>query len=426
MLDRWRISFSREINGNQCFCLFQEKGFGLFALSSLQPGTLLLVERSFADVPIKSNEQLVDESSHQILFALTQKSEHRSGGEGSTAAGKYLRQTSLELLKKMEIRILIDPKQSLEKLSHLTPLRLHFQRQKSDDEDEYHVLPYRTFFELYERNVIGPGLWPKLSRFNHSCLPNCYFLLINQLCFVSVLKPIGIGEELTISYLPSVYNSYIERTLRLRDYYIDECQCSLCSYDRKIGQADMQQLCRQFEENEDDEDKRRYLFKNLIYRYGSSRPLGFIEQLNQLKRSVNIEIFVEQVKHGYLTHPFILNYLLSHLDKYEKLKSIFQMLDEEFAYFNWPIVDQRQRWTALIESLMQLLQNWREYVRFFFLVASLSNKEIKTISQQKLIAFITTCLNSSRSSNQGHGMNTIILPVTSWETQSKARRHLHF
>ena len=323
----------------------------------MQAGTLLLVERSFADVPMRSNEHLVDDPSHLILFALTQKSEHRSGVEGSTAAGKYLRQTSLELLKKMETRILLDPKQAMEKLAHLTPLRQQFHRQKCDDDDEYHLLPYRTFFELYERNVIGSGLWPKLSRFNHSCLPNCLFLVINQLCFVSVLHSVDTGEELTISYLPSVYNSYIERTLRLREYYIDECQCSLCDYDRTVGQAELQQLCRQFEENEEDEDRRRYLVKHLLHRYGPSRPLGFVEQLSQLKRSVNVEIFVEQVKHGYLAHPYILNYLLSHLNKSEKLKETLQMLNNEFAYFNWPLVDQRQGWTSLLQSLIQILES---------------------------------------------------------------------
>ncbi|CAF4331933.1 unnamed protein product, partial [Rotaria magnacalcarata] len=74
-------------------------------------------------------------------------------------------------------------------MSHLLPLRQQPLRKKSDDED-YQLLPYKLLVELFERNVIGSGLWPKLARFNHSCLPNCQFIIINRLCFLSVLKPI--------------------------------------------------------------------------------------------------------------------------------------------------------------------------------------------------------------------------------------------
>lgn len=334
----------------------------MFALSPLKPGTLLLVERPFAYTHSKSNEELVDDSSHIITFSLTQKPEHRNNEEGGANGGKYLRQNVLDLLRQLEMRILVDHKQFIDKLSHLTPLRQQPLRKKSDDED-YNLLPYKILIELFERNFIANGIWPKLSRFNHSCLPNCFYIIINHLCFLSVLKPIDIGEEMTICYLPSVYHSYIERTIRLREYYIDECQCKLCDYDRNIGQADMQQLIRQFEENEEDEDKRRYLFKHLIYQYSPNRPLGFIEQMNQLKRTINIDIFIEQVKHGYLACPYILNYLLSHLNKYDKLEYIVDELQREFAYFNWIIDDnnnpnnQLKRFTDIVQFFVNFLED---------------------------------------------------------------------
>lgn len=308
---------------------------------------MLLVERPFAYVPSKPNEQLVHEHSHIITFSLTQKSEHRHHEEGGNNGGKYLRQTVLNLFREVETRILLDHQRFMEKFSHLQPLRQHAMRKKSDDED-YYLLPYKIFIEFFERNIIRDGLWPKLSRFNHSCLPNCFYLIVNQMCFLSVLKPIQPGDELTICYLPSMYTSYIDRTLRLREYYIDECLCELCEYDRKIGQAEMQQICRQFEEHEDDEDKRRYLFKFLLYQYGSHRPLGFIDQLSQLKRSIHPDIFLEQVKHGYLAHPYILKYLLSRRNQSNKLEEVIQALQQEFAYFNWN--------TNSNQSLFDLLQ----------------------------------------------------------------------
>lgn len=128
----------------------------------------------------------------------------------------------------------------------------------------------------------------------------------------------------------------------------------------------MQQLIRQFEENEDDEEKRRYLFKHLIYQYSINRPLGFIEQMSQLKRSIKIDIFIEQIKHGYLAYPYILNYFLSHMNKYDKLENIIDELRREFAYFNWIIDDDDDddntnnkitRFTDIIQLFVNFLED---------------------------------------------------------------------
>ncbi|CAF1128138.1 unnamed protein product [Adineta ricciae] len=338
-------------------CEEEDKGFGMFALCPLKPGTLLLVERPIAYAQSKPNEVLIDDPSHLITFSLTQKSEHRNADDGNSHGGKYLRQPSLELLKQIEARILLDQKYYIEKLSHLTPLRQYPLRKKSEDED-YFTLQYKALIEIFERNVINNGLWAKLARFNHSCLPNCFYIIINQICFVSVLRPIEVGEEMTICYFPDVYSSYIDRTLRLREFSISECNCKLCEYDRFEGQAEMQQLCRQFDENEDDEDKRRHLFKHLTHQYSTTRPLGFIEQLSQLKRSVKLEIFLEQVKHGYVVHPYVLKYILSHKNKINQLENVVQQIQTELAYFNWTSEDgnnQTSRFLEIIQALINFL-----------------------------------------------------------------------
>lgn len=348
--DESHAEFERENVWEFRQCDQPEKGFGMFALCSLKPGTLLLVERPFAYVPSKSNEDLVDENSHVIPFSLTQKAEYRNNSEDvMSSGGRYLRQPTLQLIREIETGILIDHQRLMEKLSHLSPLRQQSTRKKSDDED-YYLLPYKIFVEFLERNVIHDGLWPKLSRLNHSCLPNCFYLIINQFCFLSVIKPIQIGEELTICYLPSIYSSYIERTLRLREYHIDECRCELCEYDRKIGQAEMQQICQQFEDNDIDEDRRRYLFKYLLTQYGSDRPLGFVEQMSALKRSVHIDIFLEQVKHGYLAYPYILKYLLAHRKQSNRFDCLIRQLQEEFAYFKWTSNDQIEMFFNILDE----------------------------------------------------------------------------
>ena len=318
------------------------------------------MEQPFAYVCPKSNEELVENSSCLVTFSLTQKSENQATMHDGTTSSKYLRQPVLDLLREFEKRILIDYKEFIEKLSHLTPLRERTLTRVSND-DDYQLLPYKVLMELFQQNVIGNGVWPKLARFNHSCLPNCFYIIINNLCFVSVLKPIEIGEEMTICYLPTVYGSYIDRTLHLHEYYINECQCELCDYDRNIGQAEMQQLIRQFEENED-EDKRRYVFKHLMYRYNSDRPLGFIEQMSQLKRSVSIDIFLKQVKHGYLAHPYILNYILSHIHKHDKLKDVINEFQKEFSYIKWTIdtkhlTNSIERFTDILRLFINFLSN---------------------------------------------------------------------
>jgi hypothetical protein len=82
--------------------------------------------------------------------------------------------------------------------------------------------------------------------------------------------------------------------------------------------------------------------------------------MSQLKRSVNIDIFVEQVKHGYLAHPYILNYILSHINKSDKLKNIINELQKEFTYINWTSDnddDQIKRLTEMIPLLVNFLQD---------------------------------------------------------------------
>lgn len=307
----------------------------MFATRRIECGTLLIVERPFAFVHGQSNENLITSELPLVRFALTRKFEARFESDDTSTPHKYLRHPAVELLSLVEEKILSRPEESMKDLSNLLPFRNMRQRESYEDEASYKQLPYKHLLNFYERNMIGTGIWLKLSRFNHSCLPNCYFLVCRHFVFVSTLRTIENNEELTINYLPSMYNSYVERTIRLRDYFIENCSCELCVYDREVGQIELQQICRLFDESNGDEQRQRYWFKCLLRRFGPTRPLGFIEQMKKLKTRVSTKIFSEQVRNGYLNDQFILQYLLTNVNKFESLKPVYELLKSQFSLFNW-------------------------------------------------------------------------------------------
>lgn len=75
-------------------------------------------------------------------------------------------------------------------------------------------------------------LFPKLSYFNHSCVPNA--MLINnektQKGYIYAIKPIGRGEEVTISYIAS--NDPLDKNRHHRQKKLDRwqfiCKCPAC------------------------------------------------------------------------------------------------------------------------------------------------------------------------------------------------------
>ena len=56
-------------------------------------------------------------------------------------------------------------------------------------------------FKLTNRTVIDAGVGGNIARFiNHSCRPNCYVHIVNQVIWIRAARPIRKGEELTYDY----------------------------------------------------------------------------------------------------------------------------------------------------------------------------------------------------------------------------------
>ena len=74
------------------------------------------------------------------------------------------------------------------------------------------------------------SIYPKISRINHSCLPNAYYYWnSNTKCAtVHAICPINAGDEITVHYLGTgtVFES---RRVSLKKGYGFDCTCSLCS-----------------------------------------------------------------------------------------------------------------------------------------------------------------------------------------------------
>jgi len=56
-------------------------------------------------------------------------------------------------------------------------------------------------FKLTNRTVVDAGVGGNIARFiNHSCRPNCYVHIMNQVIWIRAARPIRKGEELTYDY----------------------------------------------------------------------------------------------------------------------------------------------------------------------------------------------------------------------------------
>ncbi|KAK4209631.1 hypothetical protein QBC37DRAFT_323700 [Rhypophila decipiens] len=90
-------------------------------------------------------------------------------------------------------------------------------------------------------NGIHVGIFPKVSRINHSCRPNAYYRFSETRLTMEVVSyhTIEKGEEITMSYVP-LETKRQERRKYLQDNWGIDCQCSLCKasdYDQNESEA---------------------------------------------------------------------------------------------------------------------------------------------------------------------------------------------
>ncbi|KZT71484.1 hypothetical protein DAEQUDRAFT_749855 [Daedalea quercina L-15889] len=84
------------------------------------------------------------------------------------------------------------------------------------------------------------GLYPLASLFNHSCAPNSSYTFIGNIMVVRAVRAMKLGEEVTLSYMPSDLPYFQRRETLERGWHMtDECDCRLCIDDRADGEDNL-------------------------------------------------------------------------------------------------------------------------------------------------------------------------------------------
>lgn len=77
------------------------------------------------------------------------------------------------------------------------------------------------------RLPMGLGLYPLLSKFNHSCYPNCVFANMGNVVALRTIRPVKKGEELCVNYV-DLYQTVWTRREELLESKKFWCQCLRC------------------------------------------------------------------------------------------------------------------------------------------------------------------------------------------------------
>lgn len=84
---------------------------------------------------------------------------------------------------------------------------------------------------------------PEISRLNHDCRPNAvyHFDASRMVQNVHVVRPVGVGEEITVSYVRPLLG-FEERRKRIGELWGFECDCSLCAASEALRNASDRRL----------------------------------------------------------------------------------------------------------------------------------------------------------------------------------------
>lgn len=104
---------------------------------------------------------------------------------------------------------------------------LHTNFPENDDEKLIGIIRSNAY-PLGPDTDVG-GLFPEISRINHSCLPNSvqYWNDMLRKQTIYAVRPIAKGQEVTTCYQPGGTSS--ERKEVLKEYFKFDCECELCS-----------------------------------------------------------------------------------------------------------------------------------------------------------------------------------------------------
>ncbi|KAA1107110.1 hypothetical protein PGT21_002521 [Puccinia graminis f. sp. tritici] len=104
---------------------------------------------------------------------------------------------------------------------------------------------YQSWHTVGDGLIKFTGLYPKASRFNHSCRPNAAYYIdhTTHLFHIKAFKPIEMGEEITISYWFQE-SDQAARQKHLKDHYGFDCTCSHCMMGAEHGKKSDDQIAR--------------------------------------------------------------------------------------------------------------------------------------------------------------------------------------
>ncbi|TYZ59945.1 hypothetical protein PybrP1_002422 [[Pythium] brassicae (nom. inval.)] len=77
-------------------------------------------------------------------------------------------------------------------------------------------------------NLGGSGLFLSACRMEHNCSPNCSFTTYNSQLWMTAIKPIAVGDALSIDYGNFFYRPTEERMSSLLESYGFLCSCDAC------------------------------------------------------------------------------------------------------------------------------------------------------------------------------------------------------
>jgi hypothetical protein len=99
-------------------------------------------------------------------------------------------------------------------------------------------LSSKTVVGIFQTNALPVGLqsnrgglFPRIARINHACLPNLNFYYNEDLAAAEMyaVKPITRGEEMTFSYTGSPLETRAQRQTYLRHAFAFDCGCPCCA-----------------------------------------------------------------------------------------------------------------------------------------------------------------------------------------------------
>ncbi|XP_064093720.1 SET and MYND domain-containing protein 4-like [Macrobrachium nipponense] len=90
-----------------------------------------------------------------------------------------------------------------------------------------HFNPYQIF-DLKMREPVASGVFPALSFINHSCYPNMRHYTIGRDLIMRAIRPVAVGEELTIAYTEEFHKQARVNRMKLCEKYHFTCSCEAC------------------------------------------------------------------------------------------------------------------------------------------------------------------------------------------------------